>query len=91
LPLPPEIARVIEMMLDHQSLVLQDAVALPLGIFRSKPTLGFSGAMISPSAGSNVTILNGRSSSYLCECQHAREQTPRDDKASGPDRFFHTR
>jgi predicted nucleic-acid-binding protein len=43
-----DLARAIEMLLNHQDLVLQDAetVAGALELFRSKPALGFSDCLI---------------------------------------------
>jgi predicted nucleic-acid-binding protein len=43
-----ELAQAIEMLLDHQSLVLQDSDAVlgALELFRDKPTLGFSDCLM---------------------------------------------
>jgi predicted nucleic-acid-binding protein len=43
-----ELARTIEMLLNHRDLVLQDAetVAAALGLFRAKPALGFSDCLM---------------------------------------------
>ena len=43
-----DVARVIEMLLDHRSLVLQEpeAVAAALQLFRSRPALGFSDCLM---------------------------------------------
>jgi len=45
---PREVAKAIEMLLNHQSLVLQDAdaVAEALRLFRAKPALGFSDCLM---------------------------------------------
>jgi len=45
---PKELAQAIEMLLDHQSLVLQDSDAVlgALELFRDKPTLGFSDCLM---------------------------------------------
>ncbi|HVY93801.1 MAG TPA: type II toxin-antitoxin system VapC family toxin [Bryobacteraceae bacterium] len=45
---PAEQARAIEMLLDHQELVLQnpEAVKAALQLFRSRPALGFSDCLI---------------------------------------------
>jgi predicted nucleic-acid-binding protein len=43
-----DLARAIEMLLNHRDLVLQDAdaVAVALELFRAKPTLGFSDCLM---------------------------------------------
>ena len=43
-----EVATTIEMLLNHKSLVLEnsDAVAAALGVFRSRPALGFSDCLM---------------------------------------------
>ncbi len=43
-----DLAKAIEMLLDHRDLVLQDsdAVRAPLELFRAKPALGFSDCLM---------------------------------------------
>ena len=45
---PSALANAIEMLLDHRDLVLQDSevVAAALGLFRAKPSLGFSDCLM---------------------------------------------
>jgi predicted nucleic-acid-binding protein len=45
---PTQIARAIELMLDHKQLVLQDpeTIAAALERFRARPTLGFSDCLV---------------------------------------------
>lgn len=45
---PQQIATAVEMLLDHQCLVIQDAdvVTSALGLFRNRPSLGFSDCLI---------------------------------------------
>lgn len=45
---PEQIATAVEMLLDHQCLVMQDAdvVASALELFRNRPSLGFSDCLI---------------------------------------------
>jgi predicted nucleic-acid-binding protein len=45
---PEDQARAIEMLLDHRQLVLheQESVAAALGLFRAKPSLGFSDCLM---------------------------------------------
>jgi len=45
---PAQIAKAIELLLNHTNLTLQDAdaVALALNIFRSRPSLGFSDCIV---------------------------------------------
>ncbi len=45
---PPRIASAIEMLLDHESLTVQDAdvVARALELFRRRPSLGFSDCLV---------------------------------------------
>ncbi|SRR6266568_3996515 len=45
---PAQIAKAIELLLDHRDLTLQDAdvVATALGLFRKRPALGFSDCLV---------------------------------------------
>ncbi len=45
---PAELATAVEMLLNHRSLTLQDAdvVAAALGLFRGRPSLGFSDCLM---------------------------------------------
>jgi len=45
---PADLIRILEVLLKHESLVLQDAeqVAAAVELFRSRPSLGFSGCLI---------------------------------------------
>jgi predicted nucleic-acid-binding protein len=49
---PADLAKAVEMLLNHRDLVLQDAetVARALDLFRAKPALGFSDCVILQSA-----------------------------------------
>jgi|SRR5450432_1224481 predicted nucleic-acid-binding protein len=49
---PADLAKAVEMLLNHRDLVLQDAetVARALDLFRAKPALGFSDCLILQSA-----------------------------------------